>query len=224
MSAAKTSIQVTKRADFRFKVPARSDRKHSWSQHADSGSFFYQVLRRWEHLAAMNHGFIYETTGNTAKNAHHYREDDAPCKRVVRRIKAFCREKGFISADMMGRSQWGHVVRGFYLADHAKCCRKLTGQHVVFPEYNPDARRLRFDMPQSPSKVLVKSAQSPSGVRAKSALPGFEDLAGVTSGVPPVATENHVVAWDTESSRGNGMRSGMRFGSQEVFLSRSRVI
>jgi hypothetical protein len=209
-------LQITKRSDFHFKVPARSDRKHSWSQHADSDSYLYQVLRRWEHLAKLNHGFVYETTGATAKNAHHYRQDDAPCKRVVRRIKAFCREKGIISEEARGTSQWGHRVRGFYLANHADCCRMMDGYHVFFSEYNAKARRIRFTgQSQDRSEVRPKSPQSPSEVLAKSYPPRVAVPPDGPACVPGETAEVADGEPDMKPERGNDTRPGTWFGCLE---------
>ena len=221
----KTRRKITKRTDFRFRVPARPDRKHGWSQHAKSKSFFYQVLRRFEILAALNDGFIHEGTATTASKVHHYRKEDAPVRQVVQRIKAFLREKGIIGEEVSGTNRFGHSVRGFYLAKHGACCRTIDGFHVFFSEYNEEVRRLRFtswsqnsattSVPQSSIEVAPKLQQSCTEVAVKLHLPQFEVAPGVATEVAPEHPEVSAVKPDTESVRGIGIWPGMWFGSQE---------
>jgi hypothetical protein len=206
--------KITNRSDFTFRVPARSDRKHSLGQHADSDSHFYQVLRRWVHLAAMNEGFVYEKTATTAKNSHHYRQLDAPVRHVVQRIKAFCREKGIISEDTWGTSQWGNRVRGFYLADHAVCCQLIDGCYAFVPEYNFEARRLRFkgwsqdivsaQLPQSSPEVAAELQPSCGEVEPKLHSLRFEVAPSVPFEVPWETAEVCGEKSDAESDGGIG--------------------
>jgi hypothetical protein len=134
LSTGKKPRDDKHRTDFRFRVPARTDRKHSWSQHAKAGTHLYRVLRRWEFLAAQNDGFIYEATGTTAKSAHPYgQKDGAPSNRTAQRIKKFCRKNGIIGEDADGTSNRKYIVRGFLLNDHSDRCHLVDGYHVFTP-------------------------------------------------------------------------------------------
>jgi hypothetical protein len=213
---------ITNRADFHFKVPARSDRKHSWKQHADADSYLYQILGRWENLAAMNHGFVHETTATTAKNAHHYRQNDAPVKRVVQRIKKFLREKGIISEEVWGTNRWGHRVRGFYLAEHATCCRTVNGFHVTPSEYNRQRVAERWQIRDAGVAEIVgggasESQQSRTEVAVKSHQHDFEVAPHVAVEVAPAPVQAGGSPGDTRGHLGLGRQPSMWSGSQEPY-------
>jgi len=160
----------------------------------------------------MNDGFVYERTGTTARGTHHYRQDDAPERSTIKRIKAWCREKGIISEETPGTNQWGHRVRGFYLARHEDCCRIVDGMHVCYPEYNAEARHERF------ARWSEMDATRPS--RATHApptrhLPSFYAPLDEHHHAPPVLSQADDAKGDIDSGAGFGMWPGMWFGSTE---------
>jgi len=215
--------RISNRSDFRFKVPARSDRKHSWAQHADSGGHLYQFLRRCDYLAAKNGGFVYERTGTTAKKTTGYRKNNSPHRVSVQRMKKWCREKGFASEDCWGTNQWGHRVRGFWWARHEDCCRVVDGMHVCLSEYNREARQCRFkEWPRSSDAAPTQQSRS-SDAAATQHRPRFDaapdDLRDAALDAPsiPVQTTdtNGNVAPDAGFGLLFGTRPCTRFGSQE---------
>jgi hypothetical protein len=200
---------------FRLAVPVRKDRKHGWKQHATCDSLLYQVLGRYQHLATLNHGFVYEPPATTAKHIRRYGSNEAPSKRTIERIKVFARARGIIGEDMMGKSQPGHVVKGFYMASHDECCHILGGQHVFAPPVAVDLdgySNATGTVPESGGKgwqcrtaVAPLSQEIAPNVASSVAF-------GVASSVALATTEADAEVRDAESARGNGMAFGMPSG------------
>jgi hypothetical protein len=198
---------------FRAVVPVRKDRKHGWKQHATCNSFLYQVLGRWQCLANLNDGFVYERTAVTAKHIRRYGSPDAPSARTVRRIKEHARALGIIGDDVTGKSQFGYDVRGFYMAKHDDCCHVVGGQHVFVRPILDGYGKSTEILPE----YAEKGDQCPGGVQAVSTEIAQNVLSGVPLSVPfgvlaPTAQAD-VESADAESAAENGMPFGIPVGS-----------